>query len=195
MGQCLVFPLIWLKYYWIFSDDDIFSSFSSYKWKGKNSRNIVTLQNEGHNCCVPIRGLHLSKDTFEGQLHHNAAWRLSQFEGSFKCSPQMWPSFPSFWRIHRCYLSQPHVSQDPPPHKSDNGDNKLIMTMNITVGSNNKFTYPLSCLNRRFTSRHWWSPPQAAKATSFEGCSPWTWAQLTFWVITIENKWRLKSAS
>ena len=26
---------------------------------------------------------------FEGQLCHNAAWRLSQSEGSYKCSPQM----------------------------------------------------------------------------------------------------------
>ena len=43
----------------------------------------------------------------KGQLRHNATQRLSQFEVSSKYSPQMWPSFPSFWRIHCYYPSQP----------------------------------------------------------------------------------------
>ncbi|XP_073335830.1 uncharacterized protein [Pagrus major] len=59
------------------------------------------------------RGLHPSKGAFEGQLRHNAARRLSKFEGSSKCSPQMQPSFPSFWRTHRYYPSRPPISQDP----------------------------------------------------------------------------------
>ena len=66
----------------------------------------------GHICCVPIQGLHPLEAAFEGQLHHSAAWWLSQFEGSSKCSPQMRPSFPSFWRVHRYYPSWTHISQD-----------------------------------------------------------------------------------
>ena len=62
---------------------------------------------------VPIQGLHPSKHAFEGRVHHNAAQRLSQFEGSFKCSLQLRPSFPSFWRMHRNYPSRPRMSQDP----------------------------------------------------------------------------------
>ena len=48
---------------------------------------------------------------FEGQLCHNAARRLSQSEGSYKCSPQMRPSFSCFWRMHGYYPSWPHISQ------------------------------------------------------------------------------------
>ena len=36
----------------------------------------------------------------EGQLSHNTMQRLSQFEGSSKCSLQTQPSFTSFWRMH-----------------------------------------------------------------------------------------------
>ena len=63
-------------------------------------------------CCVSIQGLHPAEATFEGQLRHNAAQRLSQFKGSSKCSPQMQPSSPSFWRMHHYYPSWPHISQD-----------------------------------------------------------------------------------
>ena len=52
------------------------------------------------------------RGAFEGQLRHNAARRLSQLEGSSKCSPQMWPSFPSSWRMHRHYPLWPYISQD-----------------------------------------------------------------------------------
>ena len=38
--------------------------------------------------------------------------RLSQFEGSSRCSPQMWPFFPCFWRMDCYYPSWPHISQD-----------------------------------------------------------------------------------
>ena len=63
-------------------------------------------------CCVSLQGLHPSEDAFEGRLRHNAAQRLSQFEGSSKCTPQMRPSFISFWRMHCYYPSRPPISQD-----------------------------------------------------------------------------------
>ena len=66
--------------------------------------------NRADTCCVSIQGLYTLEDTFEGKLCHNAA--LSQFEGSSTCSPQMRPSFPSFWRMHRYCPSWPHIAQD-----------------------------------------------------------------------------------
>ena len=48
----------------------------------------------------------------QSQQSHNATQRPSQFEGSSKCSPQMRPSFTSFWRMHcYCYPSRPLISQ------------------------------------------------------------------------------------
>ena len=46
-------------------------------------------------CCVSIQGLHPSEATFEGQFHHYATRRLSQFKGSSKCALQMRPLFPT----------------------------------------------------------------------------------------------------
>ena len=49
------------------------------------------------------------RGAFEGQLRHYAAQRLSQSEGSFKCSPQMRPSFPCFWGMHSYCPLRPHI--------------------------------------------------------------------------------------
>ena len=45
---------------------------------------------------------------FQRQLCHNATQRLSQFEGSSKCGPQMRASF---WRMHRYDPSWNPISQ------------------------------------------------------------------------------------
>ena len=52
--------------------------------------------------CIPIQGCILWND--------NAVRRLCQFAGSSNCSPQMRPSFPSFWRMHRYYPLRPPIS-------------------------------------------------------------------------------------
>ena len=59
------------------------------------------------NCCVSIQGLHPSEDTFHGQLRHNAAWRLSQFEGSRSVDRH-------FRRNHDVRVKHPVRQQDCP---------------------------------------------------------------------------------
>ena len=68
------------------------ASQSSQVYSGDPPQSQVRLQTEWHCCCVSIQSLHPSEAAFEGQLRHYAAWRLSQFEGSIKCSP-LFPLF------------------------------------------------------------------------------------------------------
>ena len=75
---------------------------------------------------LSIWGLHPLEATFEGQLCHSAARRQSKSEGSSKCSPQMPPPCPYFWRMHIYYPSWTHISQDP---KRENGDQEMLQRL------------------------------------------------------------------
>ena len=146
-----------------------------------------------HNCCVSIQGLHPSEDTFEGQLRYNTAQMLTQSKGYSKCSPQMQPSLPSFWRMHR-YYPWPHISQDSlrPKRRKKEGKWRYLLSKIVTftgVGGRKRDvrgkhlgTQPGNAPKTRpshlttaeavnkVSLKH--LPAETAKAESFEGCRP-----------------------
>ena len=72
-----------------------------------------------HFSCVPIQGLHPSKESFEGQLRHNAARRPVPIHQNSKDSPNshfkcvlLFSRWVPLRRIHRYYPSRAPVSQD-----------------------------------------------------------------------------------
>ena len=133
---------------------------------------------------------------FGGQLRHNAARRLSQSEGSSKCSPQMRPSFLSFLRMHNYDPSQPHISQYSlgtwKRGKKERkwrhrvayivsftglgGRNRDVRTKHLVMEPGSVPKARPSYLTRpdvvnKVSSKD--SPSKTTKAGSFEGCRPW----------------------
>ena len=135
---------------------------------------------------IPIQGLQPSEAAFKGQFCHNATRRLSQFEGSSKCSffslflddaPLL-----SFVASHipRIFVCTKNKKERKKERKKENSDiagvdgrhkswhkggnirwsNQEILRRLRKVGTVNKVSLKDS-------------PSKATKAGSFEGCRPW----------------------
>ena len=144
---------------------------------------------QSHSCCVSIHGLHPLEANY-------ATRRLSQSEGSSKCSPQMRPSFLSFLRMHSYNPSQPHISQYSlgtwKRRKKERkwrhrvayivsftglgGRNRDVRTKHLVMEPGSVPKARPSYLTRpdvvnKVSSKD--SPSKTTKAGSFEGCRPW----------------------
>ena len=120
--------------------------------------------------------------------HHNATRRLSQFEGSSKCS-----FFSCFWRMHCCCPSWPHISQDSlHTQKTKKEREKMVTARRVACHCHGRncdarvkylLTQPGNAPKSRpshLTSADAVnkvslkdSPSKTAKAVSFRGCRPW----------------------
>ena len=105
-------------------------------------------------------------------------------EGSYKCSPQMGPSFPCLWRMYGYYLSWPHISQDSLcAWKREDGDiawrrSSLFAGLggrncDVRVKHLVMQPGPKARLSHLTTVDSEDSPSKTSKAGSFKGC--WLW--------------------